>query len=95
MRSAMAMTQIVSGNRGTELSDTKISNSPSRLRNLNVHQSRLYINDFYTKTSKPNEHDSYLPSMLPTELGQPLVHYLANNRHIETILSRVMGEDED
>jgi hypothetical protein len=89
----LLLIRIVSSNRGTELSDTKISNSTSRLRNLNVHQGRLYNNGAYSKTTELMQLDSYLPCLLPEEISRPLVHYLATIRPIEQLLSRQIWDD--
>jgi hypothetical protein len=93
-KTIMPLIRVVSNDRGTELSDAKSTNSVFRLRNLTVYQGRLYNNGAYSKTTENTEHDSYNPSLFPTEVSQLLVHYLAVIRPIEKILSRVMWDDD-
>jgi hypothetical protein len=93
-KALMPLIRICSNERGTELSDTKIANSTSRLRNLSIYQGRLYNSTAYTKTTENTNHDSYNPSLLPLEVSLLLVHYLAVIRPVEKILSRVIWNDE-
>lgn len=80
--------------RGTELGDTKFANTPSRPRNLQVIHGRLYNIGRYTKTSELMGHDSYLPSLLPAEVSRPLIHFLVTIRRVESLLSRVVWEQD-
>jgi hypothetical protein len=93
-KAIMPLIRVVSNDRGTELSDTKIANSAFRLRNLTVYQGKLYNNGAYSKTTENTEHDSYNPSLLPLEVSQLLVHYLVVIRPIEKILSQVMWDND-
>jgi hypothetical protein len=80
--------------RGTEFSDTKIRNIPSRRRNICIQLGKVFNIAGYTKTSELTGHDSYLPAMLPEEISVPLVHYLAVVRPIECLLSRILWGEE-
>lgn len=93
-KAIMPLIRICSNDRGTELSDTKVANSASRLRNLTVYQGRLFNNGAYSKTTENTGHDSYNPSLFPTEISLLLVHYLAVIRPVEKILSRVIWDDD-
>jgi DEAD/DEAH box helicase len=93
-KAIMPLMQVVSNNRGTELSDTKVANSAYRLRNLTVYQGRLYNNCAYSKTTENTEHDSYNPSLLPPEVSLLLVHYLVVVRPIEKLLSQVIWDED-
>jgi hypothetical protein len=92
--SLMPVKQVACSKRGTELGDTKIRNTRSRRRNLDIQLGKVLYSSCYTKTSELTGQDSYLPTQLPTEISRPLVHYLAVVRPVECILSRVVwGED--
>jgi DEAD/DEAH box helicase len=93
-KALMPLIRICSNERGTELSDTKIANSTSRLRNLSIYQGRLYNNSAYSKTTENTSHDSYNPSLLPPEVSLLLVHYLVVIRPIEKVLSGVIWDDD-
>jgi len=93
-KALMPLIRICSNDRGTELSDTKIANSTSRLRNLSIYQGRLYNNGAYSKTTENTGHDSYNPSLIPLEVSLLLVHYLVVIRPIERVLSRVIWDDD-
>ncbi|KIL54330.1 hypothetical protein M378DRAFT_182579, partial [Amanita muscaria Koide BX008] len=94
VQTLMPVLQIICGKRGTELADAKIRNTCSRSRNLYVQLGRLLFTGCYTKTSNLAGRDSYLPTQLPLEISQPLIHYLAVIRPVECILSRVVWGDQ-
>lgn len=79
--------------RATEYSDTKIRNGAGRVRNLYFMLDNLYKIGMYTKTSNVMEHDSYIPSLFPTELRDLIVEYLVKVRPVEVLLWRVLGDE--
>ena len=90
----LVLIHIFSHCRGTELAETKIQNSASRLRNLAIYHDRLYNNISHTKTSQSTGHDSYLPCLLPAEISRLLVHYLVVIRPVEVYLSLVLWGEQ-
>lgn len=76
--------------RGTEFMDTKIRNTSCRLRNMFFICMELYNIGMYTKMTNITRHDSFIPSLIPDELRNIAVAYLAEIRPIEVLLSRVL-----
>jgi len=94
MRILLPLVRIVSRSRGTELSETRIKNSPSQRRTLYVYNGRLYNIGSYSKTNALMGRDSFLPCLLPNEISRLLLHYLVVIRPVEHLLARVQYPPE-
>lgn len=89
----MPVKEIMCAKRSTQLGDTKICNTHSHWRNLDIQNQWMLFSSLYTKTSNLTGQDSFLHTQVAKIVSQPLMHNLAVVRPIEVISSCVVWGD--